>query len=76
MRILPTKHVSEHTSLLGLAGRVLQELREPSTISELWARVRARQDPATFARFVLALDLLHLMGAAKLEAGLVTRVSR
>ncbi len=73
MRIAPTKHVSEHTSLLGLAGRVLGELHEPCTVSELWGRVRARQDPVTFARFVLALDLLHIMGVASLEAGLVTR---
>jgi hypothetical protein len=76
MRLAPTKHVSEHTSLLGLAGRVLSELRDPCTVSELWRRVRARRDPVTFARFVLALDLLHLIGVASLEHGLVTRDSR
>ncbi len=76
MTILPTKHVAEHTSLLGLAGRVLAELHEPCTVSELWTRVRERRDPGTFARFVLALDLLHLMGVATLEMGLVARGPR
>jgi hypothetical protein len=76
MSIMPTKHVAEHTSLLGLAGRVLGELEEPCTVSELWRRVHKRHDPGTFARFVLALDLLHLMGVATFEAGLVARSSR
>lgn len=76
MRILPTKHVSEHTSLLGLAARVLGELREPCTVSELWRRVREKHDPGTFARFVLALDLLHVMGEATFDSGLLARTRR
>lgn len=73
MRILPTKHVSEHTSLLGLAGRLVAELREPCTVSELWHRVRQRRDPGSFAHFVLALDLLYLMGVVVLDEGLLRR---
>jgi hypothetical protein len=73
MILLPTKHVSEHTALLGLAARVLQELSQPRTVSELWAIVSERHQPGTFARFVLALDLLHLMGIARLENGVLRR---
>lgn len=73
MTLLPTKHVSEHTALLGLAARVLRELSEPRTVSELWTIVSQRHEPRTFARFVLALDLLHLMGVAQLENGVLRR---
>lgn len=75
MTILPTKHVFEHASLLGVAARVLAETASPSTVSELWHRVRVRSDPGTFARFVLALDLLFLMGVVEFDRGLVRRVS-
>lgn len=75
MRILPTKHVSEHTSLLGLAGRLAGELREPCTVSELWRRARERRDPGSFARFVLALDLLYLIGVVVLDDGLLRRAA-
>jgi hypothetical protein len=74
MRIAPTKHVSEHASLLGVAARVLAETASPCTVSELWHRVRERRDPGTFARFTLALDLLFLMGAVELDRGLNRRV--
>jgi hypothetical protein len=71
--ILPTKHVSQETSLLGLGGALLALLDEPRTVTGLWDRARRNHHFGTFARFVLALDLLYLVGAIDLDVGLVRR---
>lgn len=69
--ILPTKHISPEASLLGVGALVLKALREPQTISDLWEEVGNVPGVGSFPRFVLALDLLYMMGAIDIEAGLL-----
>lgn len=71
--ILPSKYVSPERSMLGIGGRLLAELREPTTISALWDRARAFPEITTFERFVLGVDLLFLLGAVEMRAGLLSR---
>ena len=72
--ILPTKHISQTESLIGVGATLLRHLDEPRTVSALWERVRHEVNVGTFERFVLAADLLHLLGAIAITDGLIVRV--
>jgi len=77
--ILPSKHLSQDRALLTVGARILQDLRQPKTVSALWEQIlqtgSGQKDSPTlgYDRFVLALDLLFLMGAIDLRDGLVRR---
>jgi hypothetical protein len=77
--ILPTKHLPEERSLIGIGAEVLGLLDEKKTVSALWDEFkrtrRDRRATITFDWFVLALDLLFMMNAVTSERGLVRRVS-
>lgn len=80
--ILPTKHIKPDRALLAIGAEMLQSLREPMTVSRLWDEVRrARENravsaPVNYDWYVLALDLLFLLGAVEFEQGLITKAAR
>lgn len=78
--ILPSKHLSQDRALLTVGARILQDLAQPKTISALWEELPLQNDagrndapPLHYDGFVLALDLLFLIGAIELQDGLLTR---
>jgi len=71
--ILPTKHISVENSLISISSVILNELKQPQTISNLWETIRSLPGIGTFERFSLALDLLYLMGAVNYKEGLIGR---
>ncbi len=73
--ILPSKHISEDQALLGVGAVLLEELRNPQTVTGLWEKVRTHRVVGTFERFVLALDMLHITGVVSLSGGLIARDS-
>lgn len=73
MNLLPDKHISIGSSLLGVGAVILRKLDQPSTISGLWERCKSAQEVATFARFSLAVDLLFAVGAVNVENDLLVR---
>jgi hypothetical protein len=73
--ILPTKHISEHEALIGVGAAVLAHLSGPITVSGLWERLRNVPNVGTFERFVLASNLLFLIGAIDIRDGLVVRIT-
>jgi len=76
--ILPKKHLYQNRSLLHVGAELLALLSEPTSVSELWERIRqksvqdARQQ-LTFDWFVLSLALLFALGAIELEKGAIRR---
>jgi hypothetical protein len=72
--IAPDKHVSIDASLIGVGAAVLRELSNPRTITSLWETCRQFPSIGTFNRFVLALDLLYMLGAIELKGGMIMRV--
>ena len=76
--ILPTKHLRPNRALIGVGAEVLGTLRRPMTMSKLWDEIRSRRSADTtspvidYRWFVLALDLLYMLGAVKLERGLIS----
>jgi hypothetical protein len=79
--ILPTKHLSVHRSLLSLSGEVLLLLDGgPLSVSKAWAVVRGdsqamrRSTRHSYMWFVLALDLLFLLGLIDMTDGKLVRL--
>jgi hypothetical protein len=78
--ILPTKRITEDRSLLGIGSDILPHLGEPKTVSRLWFEFQQRRSRTvssivTYDWFVMALDLLFMLGAISMEKGLLRRVT-
>lgn len=79
--ILPTKHVRADRALIGIGAEILGLLGRPTTVSALWDSVRRKRaafspsSPIAYEWFILALDLLYIMGAIELDRGLIKRVT-
>ena len=73
MNLLPDKHVSVASSLLGVGAAILRRLDQPSSITGLWERCRQSEEIATFSRFALGLDLLFTIGAVQIENEVLVR---
>lgn len=71
--IIPSKTTSPPSSLLGLGATILDCVEDRDTVSSLWDKVRARQGFRSFDVFVLALDLLFLLGLVELADGIVRK---
>ena len=77
--ILPTKHLAPERALITVGAELLEILREPKTVSRTWDELRALRHSrwphgkTRFDWFVLALDLLFLLGTIRLEEGLLVR---
>jgi hypothetical protein len=79
--ILPSKHLPEDRALLTVGGHVLAFLARPKTVSALWEELNRSAGSAgatlprriTYDWFLLALDLLYVLGTIELENGLVAR---
>lgn len=71
--ILPTKHVPPSRSLLAAGATVLAGLTTPASVSELWHRVSKDRSVGEFRHFLLALDLLYMLGAIDFRDGLLQR---
>lgn len=77
--ILPTKHLAQERALLSVGARILSSLEHPLTVSALWEQLSRDSVSSTghnflrYDAFVLALDLLFLMGTIQLSDGLLKR---
>ena len=80
--ILPSKNLPQEYALLTIGGRILQHIQEPMTISALRERLRTPEEGTDsrrafhYDKFVLALDLLFMIGAVSLKDGCLTRSKR
>lgn len=77
--ILPSKHLPQDRALLTVGAVILRNLPEPLTVSALWETI-SRSDavrksllPLRYDAFVLALDLLFIIGAVELLDGRLIR---
>ncbi|MEP6987776.1 MAG: ABC-three component system middle component 6, partial [Chloroflexota bacterium] len=79
--ILPNKHLSGEQTLIWISGEILSLLKEPKTVSRLWEELRQLRyakfgtHSITYNWFVLALDLLFLLGAIKLFRGRIRKTT-
>jgi len=71
--IMPNKNIRLEYSLLNCGAIVLEELHDRDTISSLWGKSRTKEALVSYEKFILTLDYLYLIGAIKLEDGLIAR---
>lgn len=77
--ILPSKHLPQDRALLTVGAAILRHLSHPVTVSALWEQMpraavgHKASSPMRYDGFVLALDLLFLIGAIELRDGLLVR---
>ena len=77
--ILPSKHLSQDRALLTVGAAILRHLSHPATVSAVWEQMprsaggQKAPPPLRYDGFVLALDLLFLIGALELREGLLVR---
>lgn len=71
--ILPTKHIRPKNSLIGQGALLLKALDRPMTVSGLWDRIQTMGGVGSYQHFVLALDLLFLLGAVQQRSHLLVR---
>lgn len=64
--ILPTKHLSAESCLLGMGAQLVQNSGSGSTLSQLWERAKRAGVPS-YEQFVLSMDLLYLLGLVQLD---------
>jgi hypothetical protein len=74
--ILPTKGIPPEQALLAVGARILKLLDRPKTVSRVWDELRTSDrwtTPARFDWFMLALDLLYVLGAIEMTQGRLRR---
>jgi hypothetical protein len=72
--ILPTKRISGDRCLLGIGARILRHIERPQTVGRLWELLgRDGAQPLPYDWFILALDLLFLIGAIEVTDGRIRR---
>ena len=71
--ILPDKNIFFVYSLLNCGALILDEIREPKTISLLWEQVKQKETLDNYENFVLTLDFLFIINAIKLNDGFLER---
>lgn len=80
--ILPSKYLVQERALLTVGARLLVYLRQPMTVSALWEEIshpistkESEKRALRYDAYILALDLLFLLGAIELRDGLLRRNS-
>lgn len=80
--ILPSKHLTQSRSLIGVGAEILVLLDSPQTVSALWNNFSEkhqstiRTGAVSFDWLILALDLLHTMKAIEFKKGRIRRKSK
>ncbi|WP_272915727.1 ABC-three component system middle component 6 [Aristophania vespae] len=73
LAVAPHDHVRFSDSVVGLAGKVREILKEPMTIDELQTLLYRRDSgwpgQVDFGKVVLAITLLYTIGAANITDG-------
>ena len=78
--ILPTKHLRPDRALIAIGADILGLLAQSKTVSRLWEDFRTLRSrrvgvaPVTYEWFVLAIDLLFLLGVVRFDKGLLAKV--
>ncbi|MDD2753431.1 MAG: hypothetical protein PHT44_02390 [Candidatus Portnoybacteria bacterium] len=69
--ILPDKNIKLSNSLIGVGSVLLGEIRRPCSVSSLWEKNNKIPEVNNFEKFVLTLDLLHLLDLITIENNLI-----
>lgn len=72
--ILPTKYLNESETILGVGAVILEKLNDEISLSELWESTKRNYFVGTYERFILALDLLFILGIIETKNNKIVRL--
>lgn len=72
--IMPSKYLREDEALIGVSGALLPLVEKNSNLSILWESAKMLDVVGNLERFILALDLLYLLGLVELRNNELVRV--
>lgn len=72
--ILPTKYLREDEALIGVSATLLPLVEKAGNLTELWELAKKLDTIGNYERFILALDLLYLLGLVDLHNNEILRV--
>lgn len=72
--IMPNKYLREDEALIGFGSVVLGHLKTGRYLSDLWEDVKSFESVGNFERFILALDMLFLLGLIEFENNKIRKV--
>lgn len=73
--ILPNKYIQENHALIGLGATVLSHLSSEQSLSSLWESIKKLTTVNNFERFILALDLLFVLGLVDFKNNKIIKVA-
>ena len=71
--ILPDKHIWLSSSLLNTGAVLLRTMKSSQTVTEIWDAAKTQHEVKTFDKFVSGMDLLFILGAIRVENGLIIK---
>ncbi len=74
--IMPSKYLREDEALIGVSAALLPLVEKNGNLSVLWESAKKIDAFGNFERFILALDLLYLLGVVDLHGNKIVRVQR
>lgn len=72
--ILPTKYIREDETLLAVGAILLKKLSTQKSLSALWESSREISNIGSYERFILALDMLYILGLINIENNKIMRI--
>lgn len=72
--IMPTKYLREDEALIGVSAKLLPLFENASNLSALWESAKKIDAVGNFERFILALDLLYLLGLVDFRDNEIVRI--
>jgi len=72
--IMPTKYQREDEVLIGLGASLMRNIPSEISLSELWENSKNMYNVGTYERFILALDMLFIMGLINFEDNKIVRI--
>lgn len=74
--ILPSKYLREDEALIGVSAALLSLIEKNGNLSLIWESAKKIEFIGNFERFILALDLLFLLGLIELKGNEIVRIQQ
>jgi len=71
--IMPSKYLREDEVLLGASASLLPAIDENGNLTAVWEEAKKIESIGNYERFILALDLLFLLGLVELRDNEIIR---
>lgn len=73
--IMPSKYIQEKDALIGVSALITPYVDNGLMLSGLWEVLKKESIITNFERFILALDLLFILGVVNIEDNIIKRAA-